>query len=326
MKKRLRPVRGTFGWARFLFASFLVVAASAHDGQAQTLDAGARSEIVDALIAQLERTYVFPETAARMSADLRSRLGRGEYGAMTEASAFAARLTEDLQAISHDRHLRVRPAAPGTGPAAGAPGERPTSPFGRTERMDGDIAYIEIVTFGMPPGLVREAVRDVMDAAADARALIIDLRRNGGGNPGLVALISSYLFGSEPVHLNSLYWRPADTTEDFYTDPAVEGRKFGAEKPVYVLTSARTFSAAEEFTYNLQTRERATIVGETTGGGAHPGGTVRLPHDLSVFVPSGRAINPVTKTNWEGSGVVPDVQVAADDALEAALRLARAKS
>jgi C-terminal processing protease CtpA/Prc len=165
-----------------------------------------------------------------------------------------------------------------------------------------------------------------MDEASDARALIIDLRRNGGGSPGTVALVSSYLFDDEPVHLNSLYWRPSDTTQDFWTDPGVEGRKFGGAKPVYVLTSSRTFSAAEEFTYNLQTRERAVIVGETTGGGAHPGGVVQLPHGLNVFVPSGRAINPITKTNWEGTGIVPDVPVPAADALEAALAAARANA
>jgi len=189
--------------------------------------------------------------------------------------------------------------------------------------MEGNVAYIEILTFGMPAGPVRNAVRAVMDSAADASALIIDLRDNGGGRPELVALITSYLFGDEPVHLNSLYWRPRDTTQDFFTNPDVEGRKYGPDKPVFVLTSSRTFSAAEEFSYNLQARERATLVGETTGGGAHPGGGVQLPHGLMMFVPSGRAINPVTGTNWEGTGVVPDVAARAEDALEVALRCAR---
>jgi retinol-binding protein 3 len=243
-----------------------------------------------------------------------------------DAPAFASRLTQDLQSISHDRHLRVRAGGPPSSSAAGTPGVRTATPFGRTERLEGNVAYIEITTFSPQPGQVREIVRDVMDEAADARALILDVRRNGGGTPGLVALISSYLFGDEPVHLNSLYWRPTDTTQDFFTDPAVPGRRFGPDKPVYVLTSARTFSAAEEFTYNLQTRKRATIVGETTGGGAHPGGVVALPNGLSVFVPSGRAINPITKTNWEGTGITPDVKVPADGALEAALQRIRMKA
>jgi len=309
-----------------LVISLLVAAgATTANASAQELDDAARTEVVDALIEQLDRAYVFPETATLMAADLRSRLSAGEYDAIVDIGAFATRLTTDLQSISRDKHLRVRSGAPPAPPSGSAGSAPPASPFGKTERL-GEIAYIEITTFAMPPDTVREAVRDVMSEAADARAIIIDLRRNGGGTPGLVALISSYLFDDERVHLNSLYWRPTDTTQDFYTDPSVDGARFGGTKPVFVLTSGRTFSAAEEFTYNLQTRKRATVVGETTGGGAHPGGVVRLPHGLSVFVPSGRAINPITGTNWEGTGITPDVPVPADEALDTALALARAKA
>jgi len=177
--------------------------------------------------------------------------------------------------------------------------------------------------FAQRPEDVRDTVRAVMDAVADARALILDLRHNGGGRPELVALICSYLFEDDPVHLNSIYWRDRDTTETLVTDPHVEGRKFGATKPAFVLTSKSTFSAAEEFAYDLQSRKRARIVGETTGGGAHPGGGHPLPHGMLVFVSTGRAINPVTGTDWGGVGVVPDVPVPADQALEAALELAR---
>jgi C-terminal processing protease CtpA/Prc len=175
----------------------------------------------------------------------------------------------------------------------------------------------------VPANEVREEVRDTMSQAADAAAIIFDVRHNGGGEPETVALVTSYVFGSEPVHLNSLYWRIPDRTDDFYTDPRVQGTKFGPTKPVFVLTSSHTFSAAEEFTYNLQTRKRATIVGETTGGGAHPGDMVSLPFGLTVFVPNGRAINPITHTNWEGTGVKPDVAIPAETALETAHKLAR---
>jgi retinol-binding protein 3 len=148
--------------------------------------------------------------------------------------------------------------------------------------------------------------------------LIVDLRQNTGGNPDMVQFLTSYLFGGEPVHLNSLYWRPRDSTDQFWTMPYVPGRRFGPDKKVYVLTSDRTFSAAEEFTYNLQTRQRATVVGDTTGGGAHPGGPRRVSEHFGVWVPSGRAINPVTSTNWEGTGVRPDVPVPTDQALQVA--------
>jgi retinol-binding protein 3 len=291
--------------------------------RAPALNAERRAAILDEITSVLTRTYVFPDVAAKMSADLRARASRGEFDAETDAQSFAEVLTERLQGVSRDKHLRVRVGS--LGPPRG-PASRPLTAgrlFGRAERMDGDVAYVEILSFGFPPHAVREETQKVMSAAADAKALIVDLRANGGGSPHTVALVTSYLFGETPVHLNSLYFRPADITDDFYTDPSVPGRKFGPDKPVYVLTSGRTFSGAEEFAYNLQTRKRATIVGETTGGGAHPGEGVSLPHGLHMFVPTGRAINPVTKTNWEGVGVKPDVAVDANAAREIAHRLAR---
>ena len=276
--------------------------------------------MIDALSRELQRTYVFPDKAAAMERQLRANLAAHKYDAIDQVSALARMLTEDLQAITHDKHLRVRAGAPGPGGAGGA-GRQST--FGESRRLEGNIAYVEIRTFSESADDARDRAEAVMGAAADATALILDVRANGGGRPEAVALVSSYLFGDQPVHLNSLYFRPADRTDEFFTDPNVRGKKFGAAKPVYVLTSARTFSGAEEFAYNLQALKRATIVGETTGGGAHPGGVVALPHGLSAFIPSGRAINPVTQTNWEGTGVKPDVAVAAPDALEKALELAR---
>jgi C-terminal processing protease CtpA/Prc len=147
--------------------------------------------------------------------------------------------------------------------------------------------------------------------------LIIDVRQNGGGAPGMVALICSYFFAGEPVHLNDLYWRPTNSTEQWWTLAYVPGRRY-VGKDIYVLTSKRTFSAAEEFTYNLKNLKRATIVGDTTGGGAHPGEGVRISNHFGMFVPTGRAINPITKTNWEGTGVAPDISVPADLALKTA--------
>lgn len=287
------------------------------------LTAQQRGVLVDSIGRALNARYVFPEVATRMDADLHARVGRGEFDAVTDPSSFAQILTTDLQAISHDRHLRVRIGAPGRpgGPASRSDG--PTGVFGRSERLESDIAYVDIVSFGFPADAVREDASRVMSAVADAKALILDLRSNGGGDPFTVALVASYLFGDKPVHLNSLYFRPANRTDDFFTDPDVSGKKFGPDKPVFVLTSSRTFSGAEEFAYDLQTQKRATIVGETTGGGANPGGPVRLPYGLTLFVPTGRAINPITKTNWEGVGVKPDVPVAADTALDVAQRLAR---
>ncbi|HEY6414403.1 MAG TPA: S41 family peptidase [Edaphobacter sp.] len=162
-----------------------------------------------------------------------------------------------------------------------------------------------------------------MNFLAHTDAVIFDLRENGGGDPKMVSLIATYLF-DQPEHLNDLYERKTDTTTQYWTQPFVPGTKLG-DKPVYVLTSNRTFSGAEEFTYDLKNLKRATIVGETTGGGAHPVRGVRVDDHFVVGVPFARAVNPVSKTNWEGTGVEPDVSVKAADALTTAQKLAESK-
>ncbi len=156
-----------------------------------------------------------------------------------------------------------------------------------------------------------------MTFLADVDSLIIDLRQNRGGIADTVALISSYLFGPEPVYLNDIYNRFSGETQESWTLPNVVGKRL-TDVDVYILTSNVTFSAAEAFAYSLKHLERATIVGEPTGGGAHTGGPYRINAHFSVNVPSGRAVNPITGTNWEGVGVQPDVEVSADKALATA--------
>jgi C-terminal processing protease CtpA/Prc len=163
-----------------------------------------------------------------------------------------------------------------------------------------------------------------MSLIANTDALIVDLRKNGGGDPQTVAWMTSYLV-DERTHLNSFFFREGNKTEQFWTNDYVPGKKFGGKKPIYVLTAKRTFSGAEEFSYNMKALKRGVIVGETTGGGAHPGESIRLTAHFTMFVPNARAINPITKTNWEGVGVEPDVKVAADDALRIAQILALEK-
>ncbi|MCA1792094.1 MAG: tetratricopeptide repeat protein [Thioalkalivibrio sp.] len=161
-----------------------------------------------------------------------------------------------------------------------------------------------------------------MQLLSNADAIIVDLRNNDGGSPEMVQLLSSYFFDTR-THLNSLYWRRGDRTQEFWTLDHVPGRRL-PRVPLLVITSNATFSGAEEFTYNMQTRDRATIIGETTGGGANPGGMMPVGTRFGIFVPTGRAVNPVTGTNWEGVGVRPDLVVAAAVALDSALLRARA--
>ena len=190
--------------------------------------------------------------------------------------------------------------------------------------LPGGIGYLKFNFFSGDPAAQKTASA-AMNFLANCNAIIFDLRENGGGSPDMIAYLSSYLF-DEPVHLNSFYNRPTDTTTDTWTQKDVPGQKLGPETPVFVLTSNYTFSGAEEFSYNLKNLKRGTIVGETTGGGAHPVRPVTLGQQMHITMPFARAINPITKTNWEGVGVKPHVETSADDALDKAIDLARNQS
>jgi hypothetical protein len=290
------------------------------------IDATTRNKVIDAALQALTQKYVFPDVARKMADHVRERQRAGAYDRITSARQLAQALTDDLRSISQDKHLGVHLSehTPPAGKATPAQEEaqrrfvaRVNYGFDKVERLEGNIGYLKLRGF-VPAALGGETAAAAMTLLASTEALIIDLRENGGGEPEMVALITSYLFGDEPVHLNDIYDRPTDATTQYWTRSYVPGRRFGAKKPVYVLTSSHTFSAAEEFTYNLKNLERATIVGETTGGGAHPGEHVALADRFAMFVPTGRAINPITKTNWERTGVAPDVQAPAERAFDVA--------
>ncbi len=318
----------------FTFSNYIIVAQEVRDLK---IDSAAKTEVTRNLLENLKSSYVFEEVAKKMVADLNTRISKGEYEKIESSVEFAQKLTDDLQAISKDKHLRVR-FSPNVIPVRTDVSE-PTAEeiaetarfqrsvnfgFEKVERLNGNIGYIELRGF-FSPTLGKQTVEAAMSLVSNTDALIFDLRRNGGGDPAMVALICSYLFGDEKVHLNDLYWRQGNRTVEFWTDPKVSGKKYPA-KDIYVLTSDRTFSGAEEFSYNLKNLKRATIVGETTGGGAHPGTSFRLSDHFAAFIPLGRAISPITKTNWEGTGVTPDIAIKKEDALKKAYGMALEKS
>lgn len=285
------------------------------------LGAAERAAVVNALADALRASYVLAEHAAGMEATLRSNLAAGRYDDCDHPAHLAEALTRDIRGVYDDKHLRVLGAAPervhraaGSERALREAARWENYGFEKLERLAGNVGYLDFREF-MRKDLAGDTAAAAMSFLADCNALIVDLRRNGGGDPAMVAFLCSYLFGDEAVHLNDLYIRPEGRTEEYWTDPRVPGRKFGPDKPVFVLTSAFTFSGAEEFAYNLQARRRALLVGEVTGGGAHPTMPVALGHGLTAMVPFARAVNPVTGGNWEGTGVQPDVAVAADQAL-----------
>ncbi len=295
-------------------------------------DAAARAAALDSLCATIDSVYVFPDVATRMIERVRGRAAAGAYDALATQPDFAQALTADLQDISHDRHLRVTAASPQhVENRAGVSDEerkrqmmaafaRRNFGFEKVERLPGNVGYLDLRGFVDARYAGATAVA-AMNLLAHADALIVDVRQNGGGSPSMIQLLGSYLFAA-PTHLNSFHVRRDDTTQQFWTQAHVEGTRLDTV-PVWVLTSGRTFSAAEEFTYDLKVLGRATIVGETTGGGAHPVTRYAWPSlGLAATVPFGRAVNPVTGTNWEGTGVAPDVATTAAAALETAHRLA----
>ncbi len=298
---------------------------------APSLTRAMKDEAATTLGKKLAENYVFPEMGKKMEALLKELQAKPEYEAAAEGPAFAKYLTDQLQALSKDKHLRVR-FHPNALPADFGRGRPPTPEdereeermmkrenggFEKVERLPGNVGYVDFRFFGEGK-VCYEAALAAMRFLQNSDAIIFDVRQNGGGSPAMVAFICSFLLDSG-VHLNDLYFRPDNETRQFWTLPSMPVERY-LTKPVYVLTSSRTFSGAEEFSYNLKTQKRATLVGETTGGGAHPGGGNRLGDHFTAFIPVGRAINPITKTNWEGTGVKPDIEVKADDALITAHR------
>jgi C-terminal processing protease CtpA/Prc len=313
------------------------LASAQQEQQDLPIDAATRTQVIDTIAKRLNESYVFPEVAKKMEQSMREKAAQKQYDQITSAKLFATTLTTDLQAVSKDKHLRVRysfESIPERGPRREPTAEEREQRqrdltwlnhgFTKVERLRGNLGYIEFLNFA-DEELGGDTVAAAMNFVNGTDALIIDMRSNGGGNPAMVALVCSYLFGAEPVHLNDLYWREGDRTDEFWTRKQVPGKRY-LNKDVYVLTSNRTFSGAEEFTYNLKNLKRATIIGETTGGGAHPGGFSRINEHFGMFIPSGRAISPITKTNWEGTGVTPDINVPADQALVVARIMALKKS
>ena len=288
-----------------------------------TLDAAARRDIVAALGDALRDRYVFPETGERAAAVIAKASAAGAYDGLTDRRAFAGRLSADVRAIARDKHLDIVSSGswlpPRGGPPPGGPPPGPPRELTRIEKLSGGIAYIEVTSF--PP---LEEFKPVLDRAMSAlkgsRALVIDLRRNGGGSPDSVAYFVSYVV--QPGRPLSAIISRTPKTRDFTreTFKSVPTPVSFAGVPVYVLTSRNTFSGGEDFAYTVQSLKRATIIGEVTGGGANPAGPVDLGHGLVAIIPFGRSENPVTKTNWEGRGVQPNVAVPAGDALSHVLQ------
>jgi hypothetical protein len=325
---------GHFGNLRAPRAPFLEPqrAAYGHSSTAEglQLDAAERQRVIDAAIANLKQHYIDPDVAQKVADVLLAHQKSGDYDAQTEGGAFADLLTSQMREVSQDMHLVMvysqkplpdRPAGPSPEGFARyrKAMEQENCTFERVQILPHNIGYLKLNSFP-DPSVCQPTAMAAMASLSRADAIIFDLRDNRGGFPKMVMLIAAYLFD----HPEYMYNPRDNTTQESWTRSPVAGSRL-ADKPVYVLTSARTLSGAEQFSYDLKMLKRALLVGEKTGGSAHSGAFHRIDDHFGMGIPETREINPFSKADWEGTGVQPDVMVKAADALETAERLAETR-
>lgn len=313
-------------------APSLAQMAAGNPGEPDTpIDAATRSAVIESLAVAVQQHYVFPDKGAALAKILRQRAARREYDRITSSRELADSLRSHMQAFTHDGHMRVHyrytpfPRGhrdQGPPPAdelarAQAQERRQNYGFDKVQRLAGNVGYLDLRQFSGFPEAHATAVA-AMNFLANCDAVIVDVRRNGGGDPNLLQTVLTYFVApGDRLHINDFYQRRTDSIEQFWSAANVPGPRLNG-KPLYVLTSSLTGSCAEEFAYDVQTHELGTLYGATTAGAANPGGMFPLSDHLAAFIATGRAINPVTKTNWEGIGVKPDHDVPPGDALREA--------
>jgi len=277
--------------------------------------------IVNKVISQLNQHYVFPEIAQEIETFLNQQLVNNRYDSYDTPSLLAIKLSKDLQKIANDKHLRVRISTTisNNGGKSQSTLKDPNLGFKSAEIIKGNIGYLVFDSFSSDLA-ARVIIDNSFQKFKDVDGLIIDLRNNTGGSPELIEYICNYLFANK-IQLNNIYWRARKQVMEYWTSGDSSLLNL-TRVPIYVLISGKTFSAAEAFSYDLQQNKRALIIGETSKGGANPGKSFPLTQTLDIFIPTGSAINPITKTNWEGSGVKPDDEINQLFAFELAHELA----
>jgi hypothetical protein len=324
----LMPVLGSFGFPQpqvqppdLRDAKGILIPAIAED---VTLDAAERRRVIDAVIKNLKEHYVDPAIANKLTEALLAHEKSGDYGSITDGAAFAALLTRQLRHVSHDMHLEVvymhtplpRPTPEGLARYRRAL-EESNCTFEKVQVLPHNIGYLKLNSFP-DPSICGSTAKAAMASLNHVAAIIFDLRDNRGGYPSMVMLIAAYLFD----HPEYMYNPRENTTARSWTRSPVPGNRL-ANKPAYVLTSARTFSGAEHFSYDLKMLKRATLVGETTAGATDVGTFHRIDDHFGMGVRETRPINPYSEPDWAVVGVQPDVRVKAADALGTAERLAQ---
>ena len=277
------------------------------------LAAPTQREVVTALSSTLADGHVDEAMGKHLADVLHRKLDAGAFDLAATPEQFAAAITDLLQLETKDVHLVLRYVGTSTqGTAAAQPAFTLPPMFTRTEVLAGNVGFMKVRHF---MGTNQE-IDDAMAKLSGVSALVIDLGDSLGGEPELVQHFSSYLFEQRTHLLDMLARGEAQPVERWTSE--VPGQRFPNVR-VYVLTSSRTFSAAESFAFGLQATKRAVIVGETTRGGGHFTTNKRLTQGFALVLPIGRAYDPRTGKGWQGTGVQPDVNVPYAIALKAAI-------
>lgn len=308
--------------------------ATAADLDASVITANQQREVIEQAAGVIQARYVDPALGRKVAQAIRQQANTDAFKHDREPEAFAQALTVELRKLSGDGHFRINYSAqPVPQPNAQTAdqyeedddswaGPAVNHGFESVRRLDGDIGYLDLRVFA-PPRVAADMLQSAMTLLAQSKVLIIDLRNNGGGDSSMDMLMAAYLL-DQPAEMSAIYDRPSNRLTRATSPVWVPGRRFGGTKPVYVLISHKTFSAAEAFTYDLQAMKRITVVGEASGGGAHPYERRRLTDHFLIKLPEMRSINPITGTDWQGVGVKPDVPTPPELALDKALELAHA--
>jgi hypothetical protein len=294
------------------------------------LDTAERQRVINGVIANLKQFYFDKHVAQKIADALLAHEKNGDDNSATQGEAFADLLTAQMRDASDDMHLELdysqAPLPPGLLVETPATLEayrqrmlQQNCMIRKVEIFPQNIGYLKL-DFFPDVSVCGKTAKTAMASLNDADAIIFDLRDNTGGIESMVSLIASYLFD----HPEYMYSPRSAPTQDSWTRSPVPGYKL-AFRPVYVLISSATWSGAEQFSYDLKMLKRATLIGETTRGGAHAGAFHRIDEHFGIGIPEEKAINPFGKADWEGIGVEPDVRVTAADALETAKKLAVSK-
>ncbi len=332
MKHLLKPFRHKifiFNNKPVLFLLLSCLTLSSVNSQQKKITEKFKKETILKIDSLIQKEYIFPEKAKLMGAHLKKAYKENKFKKYDLVDSFAVALTKEVRFINDDKHLRIRPKfVPEKDKAIATKDSyevylhnltddrKLANGFREVKILDGNIGYLKFNYFIHE---TQQTIDSYMLLLAKTDAIVVDLRTNGGGSPKTVQYLCSYFF-KEPILLNTLYFRKDNFTEEFKVIE-VNGKK-RTDVPLLIITGARSFSGAEEFSYNMQTQKRATLVGEVTGGGANPGEILEVNPLLEIFIPTGTAINPITKTNWEGIGVIPEYKTTKDSAYNKTIELA----